>query len=206
MPGANSPKTRDYFITANPGAECYEDLLERINEGAPALFALITHDKDKILSTDEDGNIHEEPKTIHKHAVIEWRNPISFSSMLKRFPGAHIVMPKYKRSAYQYLIHNSPNSKEKYQYPLDDIISNNIQQVKLIIETEQSELFYSNQIVRYMAQGVRTVYQFVKRFGMDAGKQYWKMYKDVLDTLDRDTELQADYEEMKRILEDELPF
>lgn len=206
MPGANSPKYRDYMITANQGAECYEHFLEIIKELEPKLYAVIVHDKDVELKTEADGSITETPKKVHKHAVIECRNPLSFEGMKNRFKGAHIENPHYKKSAYQYLIHNSPNSKEKYQYPLEDIISNNLEQVKLIIETETEERFFPNMVVRYIAQGTTTAYGFYKRFGLDAYKSYWGAYRDMLENLQRDPEMQKDFKEQQRILLEEPPF
>ena len=204
---SNSPKNRDYFITANEGAECYKDFEERIKELNYNLYAWIIHDKDKISqNNNETGEIEELPKRTHKHAVIELKNPISFNSIQKKFPGAHIEVPRYKKSAYQYLIHNSPNSKEKYQYTLNEVISNNIAQVKQIIESETFELFYENQFLRYIAQGVRTSYSFAKRFGLNAYRQYWKPYSEMLEALKYDKQMQNDLEEMQQILENELPF
>ena len=200
----NSPKYRDFFITINKGAECYEDALEIVKELNYKLYALILHDKDTIV--DEDGTL--KPKSEHKHLMFELKNPVSFNKMQERFKGAHIIVPKYKKSAYQYLVHNSPNSKgEKYQYSLDEIITNDKQQIEYIIETEDSELFRQNKFLVYIAEGTRTAYQFVKRFGLDAYKQYWKPYEDMLRNLDSDEEMQRDLQALiNKIDDDDLPF
>lgn len=200
----NSPKYRDFFITINKGAECYEDALEIVKELNFKLYALILHDKDTLV--DEDGTIT--PKSEHKHLMFELKNPVSFNKMQERFKGAHIIVPKYKKSAYQYLVHNSPNSKgEKYQYSLDEIITNDKQQIEYIIATEDSELFRQNKFLVYIAEGTRTAYQFVKRFGLDAYKQYWKPYEDMLRNLDSDEEMQRDLQALiNKIDDDDLPF
>ena len=200
----NSPKYRDFFITINKGAECYEDALEIVKELNFKLYALILHDKDVL--EDEDGTI--KPKSEHKHLMFELKNPVSFNKMQERFKGAHIIVPKYKKSAYQYLVHNSPNSKgEKYQYSLDEIITNDRQQIEYIISTEDSELFRQNKFLVYIAEGTRTAYQFVKRFGLDAYKQYWKPYEDMLRNLDSDEEMQRDLQALiNKIDDDDLPF
>lgn len=203
---SNSPKYRDYFITANLDAECYEDVLERVKELNYKLFGAIYHDKDILREALPDGSIKETPKRKHFHCVVELRNPISFNSMQTRFPGAHIETIHYKKSAYQYLVHNSPNSKEKYQYSLDEIISNDLNAVKFAIESETFEIFKENNWLRYMAEGVRTPYQFTKRFGLNAYKQYWKPYSDMLSNLTTDEEMQADLDEVMRQIEDEMPF
>lgn len=205
--GANSPKFRDYFITINQGAPCYENALEIVKELNTKLYALIVHDKDILREVDEaTGAVTEKPKQVHKHIVLEVKNPVSFEAMKKRFEGAHIETIKYKKSAYQYLIHNSPKSKEKYQYSPEEIVSNDLQAVKFAIETEDYEVFKENNWLRYMAEGTRTAYQFTKRFGLNIYKQYWKPYSDMLENLSRDDEMQADLEAMQRQLEDELPF
>lgn len=200
----NSPKYRDFFITINKGAECYEDALEIVKELNYKLYALILHDKDTLI--DEDGTLT--PKKEHKHLMFELKNPVSFNKMQERFKGAHIIVPKYKKSAYQYLVHNSPNSKgEKYQYSLDEIITNDKQQIEYIIETEDSELFRQNKFLVYIAEGTRTAYQFVKRFGLDAYKQYWKPYEDMLRNLESDEEMQRDLQALiNKIDDDDLPF
>lgn len=205
---SNSPKYRDYFITINQGAECYENALEEVkNHCNFKLYAFIIHDKDILIEYDEtEGTITKKPKTIHKHIVIELKNPVTFESMQKKFPGAHIEVIKYKKSAYQYLIHNSPKSKEKYQYAVEDIISNNITQVKFAIESETYELFKENMFLRYIAEGTRTPYQFTKRFGLNAYRQYWKPYCEMLMLMDKDEEMKADLEAMETALQNELPF
>jgi len=198
----NSPKYRDYFITINESAPCYDKALSIVKELNLKLYALIVHDKDVLLN--DDGVF--KPKKVHKHLMIELKNPVSFNAMQKRFEGAHIEVPKYKKSAYQYLIHNSPNSKEKYQYDFKEIISNNLDEVKIIIESETFELFYENKFLIYIHEGVRTPYQFAKRFGLNAYKQYWKPYKDMLDMQYDDPEMQRDLEALNQVPDDELPF
>lgn len=200
----NSPKYRDFFVTINEGAPSYEKALEIVQELNLKLYAYIVHDKDVLVS--EEGETT--PKKTHKHIMIEVKNPISFEGMQKRFEGAHIEIPKYKKSAYQYLLHNRPNAREKYQYSLSEIITNDISAVKFIIESETSELFYQNRFLTYIAEGTITPYQFVKRFGLDAYKQYWKPYADMLIQLENDEEMQSDLETLKcgMASTEELPF
>lgn len=200
----NSPKYRDFFITINEGAPSYSNALEIIKELNLKLYALIVHDKDIVIK--EDGTT--EPKKTHKHIVLELKNPVSFNAMTKRFEGAHIEVPKYKKSAYQYLLHNLPTAREKYQYPLSDIITNDLSAIKFIIESETNELFYQNKFLVYIAEGVKTPYQFVKRFGLDAYRQYWKPYLDMLNQLDTDEEMQQDLADILGAMasNDDLPF
>lgn len=201
----NSPKYRDYFITINESAECYDNALEIVKELNYKIYALIIHDKDVIVN--EDGTT--EKKKTHKHIVMELKNPVSFARMQERFKGSHIEIPKYKKSAYQYLIHNLPNAREKYQYDFNEIITSSPQELKVIIESETFELFKENMFLEYIADGVKTSYQFAKRFGLNAYKQYWKPYSDMLENLSVDSEMQQDLEKILKDREmnnEDLPF
>lgn len=208
---ANSPKYREFFITINKDATCYERALEIAKELNYKLYALIVHDKDKLINENgevqQDKNGNDLIKPTHKHLMVELKNPISFNSMQNKFQGAHIDIPKYKKSAYQYLVHNSPNSKGvKYRYDTNEIISNDLNAVKYIIETETSELFQQNRFLTYIAEGTRTPYQFVKRFGLDAYRQYWKPYSEMLSQLDTDEEMQRDLKKIIVDMQNDLPF
>lgn len=203
MAKANSPKYRDYFITINEGAKCYEDVELIIQDLNFVLYGLITHDKDMII--EDDGSLT--PKQKHKHLMIELKNPVSFERMRTRFEGAHIEVPKYKKSAYQYLIHNLPSAKEKYQYDFTEIITNAPQELKNVIEAETFEMFKENMFLEYIADGTRTSYQFAKRFGLNAYKQYWKAYQDMVALIDTDEELMNDLKTiLKERAERDLPF
>lgn len=204
---SNSPKFRDYFITINEGAPCYGEALEIVNSKLnKKCWAAIYHDKDKVI--DEEGNA--KPKKKHLHIVIELKNPVSFESMRTKFEGAHIETIKYKKSAYQYLLHNSPMSHEKYQYAFEEIITDHPEAVKATIESETFELFKENLFLRYIAEGIVTPYQFTKRFGLNAYRQYWKPYADMLTCLKDDPEMQRDLkDEIELLNKDEdrhMPF
>lgn len=203
---ANSPKYRDFFITINQEAKSYENVLEIVKELNYKLYAFIVHDKDELI--DKETGEHKGHKQTHKHLMLELKNPVSFNGMQNRFAGAHIDIPKYKKSAYQYLIHNSPRSKgEKYEYSLEDIITNDKALVKHIIETETNELFIETKFLVYMIEGVRTPYQFAKRFGLNAYKQYWHAFNDMLMQVKNDEDMQNDIAKLqKEQLKDDLPF
>lgn len=199
----SSVKNRDYFITINKGAPCYEEITDIIASLNFKMYGLITHDKDYIIGDNDELTL----KTEHKHLMIELKNPVSFESMLKKFPGSHIEVPKYKKSAYQYLIHNRPNAKDKYQYDFNDIITNAPQELKFTIESEDFELFKENMFLEYIADGTRTSYQFCKRFGLNAFKQYWSVYERMLNESLTDPEMISDLEKICRERNDnELPW
>lgn len=196
---ANSPRAREYLITINQGAKCYDEVEEIIkNKCNYSIYALITHDKDE--SIDDNGETHI--KQAHKHAVVELKNAVSFNSMQSRFEGAHIEPMKYRKSAYQYLIHNTPNSKEKYRYSLDDIITNNRDEIEVIINSEWLEPFVDSLIPKYIAQGTTTLYGFFKRFGNEVYNKYRFIYFDLVNQWQQgiDPQLNIDVKEWQEII------
>ena len=198
---ANSPKTRDYFITINQNAECYGQALDIVKELNYNLYAYILHDKDIIVNENGQAQLKEQ----HKHIVIELKNPVSFDSMRNKFKGAHIEMIKYKKTAYQYLLHESPNSHEKYNYDISEIVSNNIESVRVAIEQETTlELFKEARFLDYIIDGITTPYAFTKRFGLNAYKQYWNSYYDMIKLSNTDPEMINDIEAIRAEREAEL--
>ena len=62
---SNSPKYRDFFITINESAECYNDIEEIIKDLNINLYALIVHDKDILEQIDnESGELVQTPKKV----------------------------------------------------------------------------------------------------------------------------------------------
>lgn len=86
-------KKRDFFLTINEKAECYQNGLatyENMAEYLNSIFSAINYACwDEEIG--DNGNLH-------LHLFISLENPVSFSSMVKKFRGAHI-QPK-KGSAY----------------------------------------------------------------------------------------------------------
>lgn len=200
---SNSPRNREYFITINKGCECYDHIQEIIDTLKYKIYAYITHDKDYILNENGDMELKKE----HKHLMIELENALTFNSIQNKFKGAHIEVPKYKKSAYQYLIHNRPNARDKYQYDFTDIITSSPKELKDIIESEDCELFRETMFLEYIADGTITQYQFVKRFGLNAYKQYWSVYNVMIEQLNTDKEMIEDFNKiLEERKENELPF
>lgn len=202
-----SPKYRNYFITINQGAESYENALEIVKDLNTSLYALIVHDKDEEL--DDEGVFI--PKKVHKHLCVELRNAITFQSMQKKFVGAHIEVMKYRKASYQYLVHNRPNAKEKYQYDTSAIISNNLDSVKDIINAEEGAREFSEyDFIRYIAEGITTAFQFAKIFGLRVYKEYWRAYWEMISLSEHDIEMIKAINDMRKTImeeqEEELPF
>lgn len=174
-------RTRDYFLTINESANCYNNILDIINENEESIniYALIKHNKD--IDTDT-GEVKKE----HYHLMIEFKNAKSFTSIQKIFNGAHIESAQHKKQCYKYLLHNTINAKEKYQYNFNDIITNNIDYIKNQIESEEFETFEETNFINYIAQGTTSLYKFVKRFGFIQANKYWKIYQMLLLSNDND--------------------
>lgn len=200
-----SPRSRNYFITINESAESYQDALDIIKDMKTTLYAYIVHDKDTEINA--EGVFV--PKKTHKHICVELVNGISFESMQKKLKGAHIEVMKYRKASYEYLIHSSPNSKEKYQYDANEIISNSLDSVKDIISSKEgARLFDESDFITYIAEGITTPYQFAKIFGLKAFKDFWKPYKQMIDESYNDVEMNQDIEKRRQEImnEEELPF
>lgn len=204
----SSPRSRDYFITINKGAKCYEHAFEILLQLNYRIYAMIKHDKDQTMELDNNtGELVYKPKKEHLHIVVELKNAITFTSISDKFEGAHIEQIKYKKACYQYLLHNRPNSLEKYQYDFSDISSNNLEAVQLAIDSENGlRLFNENMFLHYMAEGILDKYSFVKAFGLNVYKQYWHAYEDMIKLSAHSLEMQKDINKIKEDLQNELPF
>ena len=124
------PRYRNYFITIHKSAECFNSVYDIIDGLNYKLYACIIHDKDINL---DNGEITPP----HYHLVLELKNGITFESCRKKFKGAHIkLIDSNINVCYQYLLHNSIHSLEKYNYDIDYIVSNDIESVKLAITNE----------------------------------------------------------------------
>lgn len=182
---------RAFILTAFENAECYNDLEAIIESSNCTLFAVIKHDKDITP--------HGEPKTLHKHAVLEFKNARAFNSVRSKFEGAHIEICKYPASAYRYLVHDTPASEEegKHKYSIDEIYSNNLESVRAIIELVGYESFISSDIMLYIAQGTTTAFRFYQRFGFEAFAKHWKTYHTFLANCEVDPEARTYIETLK---------
>lgn len=196
---------RNWFIEINQGAECFEHLLEIVESWhGVTLYALIFHDKDKHLKTSVDTQTGEttqaweiQPK--HAHLCLELKNACTFSAIQKKLPGAHIDVMEARKSAYLYLTHESPNSKGiKYQYAFEEIISNNIEEVKrLVTQCDQFEPFHEEDAMLYIAQGTTNYYYFVKRFGLSQAGKWWRSYMLLIEASHQVAEAQQEIEALQ---------
>lgn len=192
---------KEFFITAHLGAVCYEDIENIVGEINTDLYAVITHDRDLVLK--DDGTWEATPT--HKHVVLLLKNGTTLKSITNKFEGAHVELIKYKNKAIKYLIHSTDNAREKYQYDLEDILTNNLERVKAVINLVEKEHFDEDQYKQYIADGTTTKYRFIERFGLGAYKQWWRPFSDAIIESYNDGEMK---EEIERLITEKegLPF
>lgn len=119
MATVDKKQDRKFCGILYPDAEDYDykDVLEAI-EAYFTEWAWILHDKD----VDENGEI----KKPHIHFVGLMRGPLKISTVASRIglPDNYIRFADKWKSVVRYLVHDTPDSEEKYQYTLDEVHSN----------------------------------------------------------------------------------
>lgn len=100
-------RTRNWFITINQNAECFDDFKERITCINKLTFAYILHDKD----------IQTEP---HYHCVLKYEDAKTFGMIQKHFKGAHIEPAESMYKCCRYLLHL--DDPDKYQYSTSEVV------------------------------------------------------------------------------------
>ena len=168
-------RSRKFNLVINKGANCYdniESIIKNINN--IKLYALIMHDKD----TNEKGEL----KQPHYHLYLEFENARTCQSIIKQFEGAHVEIPINDTQSIKYLLHATKTAKDqgKYQYAIDNLLTNDINKIKQVLEETEYPIYLDEEIPTYIAQGVKTPFSFILKFG---GKQYdrhWKRYNEVL--------------------------
>lgn len=191
MSNSNSnSRKRNWFITVNSGAECYNDfenLLYKFCLNGKADYAFIQHTPE--VKRDLEGNVIEKP--YHYHAVLVCENPRFFSSVAKCFKGAHIEACFSLSSVSEYLLHITPQAIKdgKKTYSIDDIKSSNISAFKQWIGSAgiRREVFDENKISDYVwFDGLETVTEFYERFGVVVMK-YIPLIKQIVEDFQGET-------------------
>lgn len=119
-------RARKWFLTINPQAECYDNVVDIIQAQEKCFYSFIVHTMDK----NEDGT----NKLRHFHLCLDYANARTFESIKKTFKGAHIERPISWTRANQYLTHK--NDSNKFQYQVDSVISNDVERYKTIYNNE----------------------------------------------------------------------
>lgn len=142
-------------------------------------YAYILHDKD---FTDEGKQ--KEP---HYHLLILLHNGNTQVAMQKWFNGfeddegvpinSFLQVLEYPKNAFNYLTHNTPLSKDKYQYSVDDIVCPD---VSFFLEKEE-KLDTLLIALQEMVNGV-SLLDIASRYGRDFIVHYGhirKLYQDI---------------------------
>lgn len=195
------PRYRNYFITIHKSADCFNNVYDIIDSMNYKIYACILHDKDINL---DNGDIIPP----HYHIVLELHNGITFNSCREHFKGAHIkLIDSNINVCYQYLLHNSIHSLEKYNYDIDQIVSNDIESVKLAITNECGlRVFRESDFLRYIAEGIVDRYSFVKAFGLKVYKSYYKQYADMIHESLLNPIMKEDLKKVEEEILKDLPF
>lgn len=212
MPNENDKKirSRNWFLTINPNAECYKKIKDIISSYKYNHFAMIYHEKDEENENDQ-----------HIHIVLELQNPRSFEAIQSKFIGAHIEQVKFKFQAYKYLIHLENDNKRKYH--VDDIITDNIDYYKECIKSDEYEKLETQTIFNDIYNGINTITEFVRKYGLYQVSRFTGILSTMIrenqyierinDLENKIRELKAEKEELQEInkqlqneIDKDLPF
>ena len=171
-------KTRNWFITINKGAECYQFIDSTSLNHMPYIknWYFVIH----------KAGLEQE----HKHIVFTAKNAIRFNSVKEMFPGANIEVSKDLNASVQYLTHK--NNVDKFQYDKSLVITNNSVQFQKLYNELSKEMFNADNIIEYYEQGCTTFLAFYKRFGANISK-YQSLIKNVLNEIGLNTEKSIQY-------------
>ena len=164
-----SNRAKQWFITINKGANCFNDIEAIVLQQTNCTYYLILHDRDNI-------------KQEHYHLVILYQNARSYESIKNKFDGAHIEQADYPVKAIRYLIHK--DNPEKEPYILDEIKTNDVREhLEEILQEQMVEPFDPNKITFYFYQdNLRSFLDFYGRFGVNVNR-YISLIKNVLSDL-----------------------
>lgn len=156
---ANDIRDRNWFITVNKEAKCFQDIQSIIEKSKPVWFALILHDRDN-------------EKQEHYHLVIKYKDAKTFSAIQNIFEGGHIEKVQDINASTQYLLHlNDPMKEQYFDY---EIITNDKNLTSRYLQAQTIlEQFNPNMLDDYVSVDGLTLYiQFVRRFGVEQVKKY----------------------------------
>lgn len=132
-------------------------------------YAYILHDKDEAKN--------------HYHVCIKYKNSTRIKNILDHLGLEYynpnntdmIISKNHWNSALNYLIHNTNDSKEKYHYSEDDVITNIPEVINnLRLVTDEIDVF--NEIADYIDTGYNPTYQNVRKFCNERGRAYMKCF------------------------------
>lgn len=168
-------RSRKWFITINPKANCYANIMTILDEVRHSGYIMAVHDK-------EDEEIdYADLENKHYHICLKFQNARSFESMIKKFPGAHIQVCEYWNRSVQYLCHL--NSPQKIQYSYDDLISDlPEEEVKgYLMLDEYEKLNTENLLLAIQSRQVKDLFDAVELWGVHQVATKYNLIQKLLD-------------------------
>lgn len=164
-------RTRNWFLTINQNAECFNSVRELVESYNKCEYALILHDKDN----------EEQP---HYHLCIMFDNARIFEHLQKKFVGAHIEQMESKYKCFRYLLHL--DDKEKYQYELSEVLQRG-NCVEYYITHDEYIKLDTESVLENIANGnITCLLDAVKLFGI----KQTNLYKNIIVELINSRELE----------------
>lgn len=174
-------KFRNYFITINEGAKCYDNIDEILASISNSCdYAYIYHnDIEEVKDIDEFKDLIDNGEELkqHIHLVIKFNNQRSFNVVMKMFEGAHIEVSKSLVASCRYLCHLDNTDKKKYD--IRDVIQHN----NLFDRYYASgEIFSYESIYNNISRGFINDYNDVLRiYGVEQVQRFRNTIKDIFD-------------------------
>ena len=189
-----SERFRHFFLTANKGAEAFDNFPMLVEQSGASFYAYILHNQDAA----------EE----HFHAVLSFENAHTFGPVLKAFPGVHVEACRDVQKAVKYLLHRTPASVAdgKHLYGLEEVVASSNAIVTSYLAQVDVEPFEVPKIPEYIADGdCNTPYTFARRFGVEGFAKCWRLFRQCLDTMHLDESLLADVEAVEEARRPQVP-
>lgn len=159
-------KVRNWFLTINQEAECFNDVKTILANYEKAEFSAILHDKDNA----------EQP---HYHVCILFKNARTFETMQNTFKGAHIEVMESKYNCFRYLLHL--DDKDKFQYDIKEVFERG-NNTEYYIEHDEYLKLDTESLIEHIKNGeVRSFYDAVMVFGLKQCTVYRNSINQILE-------------------------
>lgn len=139
-------RARRFFLTINQNAECYSQIEEISKKQQNCDYYLITHYKGNTQETDT--------KKEHKHLILDYKNPRTFTFIQEEFKGADISETEIKHFANcaKYLLHINRQSilDGKQEESIDNLITNNLDNYKKLLEEPEYIKLTNKELFNYI--------------------------------------------------------
>lgn len=153
---------RKFCLELYPDAENYDCETVLGNVESVAEYAYILHDKD----TNDEGEL----KKPHYHVCIRYKNPRKISTVARAMgiPENYVQFCNNWKSSLKYLIHDTKDSRGKFQYSVSEIVTNN----DLIAEDlgKDGEGQVMLEIFEYIEQGHLNPYLIAKHYAKQGNR------------------------------------